>query len=61
METIYRVTLGGIHDVKATLDYQEAKAHFLVWVEELTEWGEVTYNSVTLSADHVPIMEYVKK
>lgn len=60
METIYRVTLGGIHDVKATLSYTEAKAHYLVWVEELMN-EEVSYKSVILSADHSPIMEYVRK
>ncbi len=61
METIYRVTLGGVHDVKVTFNYEEAKSHFLIWVEELIEWAEVTYNSVTLSADHVPVLEYVRK
>lgn len=61
METIYRVILGGIHDVKVTHNYAEAKEHFLIWVAELIEWGEVTYNSVTLTADHVPVLEYMRK
>lgn len=61
VQPIYRVILGGIHDVKQTNDYAEAKEHFLIWTAELIERGEVTYNSVTLTADHAPILEYVRK
>ena len=61
METIYRVTLGGIHDVKATYSYAEAKEHFLMWVQEEIMDDKVAYKNVVLSADHVPIMEYIRK
>lgn len=61
METIYRVTLGGIHDVKSTYSYAEAKEHFLMWVEEEIMQGNVGYKSVVLSADHVPVLEYIRK
>lgn len=60
MSPIYRVVLGGIHSVKDTLDYEEAKAHFLIWVEELTH-ENVSYKTVTLTKDHEPVLEYVKK
>lgn len=61
MATIYRVTLGGIHDVKVTLNYQEAKEHFLIWVQEEIMDERVAYKSVTLSADHIPVLEYVRE
>lgn len=60
MSHIYRVVLGGIHSVKDTLDYEEAKAHFLIWVEELTH-ENVSYKTVTLTKDHEPVLEYMKK
>ncbi len=61
METIYRVTLGGIHDVKSTYNYAEAKEHFLMWVQEEMMDDRVAYKSVVLSADHVPVLEYIRK
>ena len=57
---IYRVTLGGIHDVKQTLDYQEAKEYFLMWVQEEIMDERIAYKSVTLTVDHMPILEYVR-
>lgn len=61
MGTIYRVTLGGIHDVKVTYNYQEAKEHFLMWVQEEIMDERVAYKSVTLTADHQPILEYIRE
>ena len=61
METIYRVTLGGIHVVKSTYNYAEAKEHFLMWVQEEIMDEKVCYKSVTLTADHNPILEYIRK
>lgn len=61
METIYRVTLGGIHDVKVTHSYAEAKEHFLMWVQEEIMDEKVAYKSVTLTADHEPILEYIRQ
>lgn len=57
---IYRITLGGIHDVKQTLDYQEAKDHFLMLVQEEIMDERVAYKSVTLTVDHMPILEYIR-
>lgn len=58
--SIFRVTLDGIHDVKQTLNYAEAKRHFLIWVEELSTGREVCYKTVTLSSNHDPVLEYFK-
>ena len=60
MQPIYRVVLGNIHVVKSVYDYAEAKEHFFLWVEALKE-EDVSYTSVTLTKDHEPVLEYVKK
>ena len=59
-QTIYRVTLDGIHVVKGTHSYTEAKEHFLEWVNTL-KTQNVAYSRVTMCGDHSPILEYVKK
>lgn len=59
MNKIYRVSLDGIHDVKATYNYQDAKEHYLVWVKELME-NKVGYTSVILSSDQEVLFEYRK-
>jgi len=67
MQTIYRVILGEFHVVKSTLNYEEAKENFLLWVEAFSwveafyEVEKVSYNCVTLTADHVPVLEFIKK
>lgn len=61
MAPIYRVILGGIHDVKVTHNYAEAKEHFLIWVQEEIMDERVAYKSVMLTADHQPILEYIRQ
>lgn len=61
MQTIYRVILGEFHVVKSTLNYEEAKENFLLWVEAFSEVEKVSYNCVTLTADHIPVLEFIKK
>lgn len=61
MAPIYRVILGGIHDVKVTYNYAEAKEHFLMWVQEEIMDERVAYKSVMLTADHQPILEYIRQ
>ncbi|VUF54391.1 hypothetical protein [Escherichia phage phAPEC8_ev052] len=60
IQMVFRVTLDGIHVVKGTQNYTEAKEHFLEWIDTL-KTQDVSYNRVTLTGDHTPIMEYVKK
>lgn len=60
IQMIFRVTLDDIHVVKGTQNYTEAKEEFLQWIETL-KTQNVSYSRVTLTGDHMPMMEYTKK
>lgn len=60
MQPIYRIILGDHHMVMGTYSYEEAKNQYLTWVEAL-KTQQVLYKSVTVTKDHEPILEYIKK
>lgn len=60
MEPVYRVILGDNHVVFGTYSYEDAKKQYLLWVETL-QTQNVLYKSVTVTKDHEPLLEYIRK